>query len=112
MELPVGAKRKFSFKEKSYIIKEIIDDQNIIMPWIWRTGICPHCKKKIDATINHKFYRIEILVEDGLENITKNDILIMGHTLDKRYMHIPIDNQIYNIVLDKSINFKQFKEVK
>lgn len=112
MELQVGDKRKFSFKEENYVIKEILDNPNISMNWTWKTGVCPHCKKKIEYSINHKFYKIEILVKDGVTNPIRDDILIMGHTLDNKYMYIPIEEQTYNLALDKSVNFKEFKEIK
>lgn len=112
--LEVGNKRKFSFATKKYEIKEIIDEPNISMWWTWDTGVCPHCKEKIEQNIQHHFYRIEILaIEDKKEEyLTEKDIVIMGFTLDRKYMMIPKNENAYKQVLEKSQKFKKFlKEV-
>ena len=110
LELKVGDKRKFSFSSDEYIILEKIENPNIYMEWVWSTGICPHCKKRIERIINHQFYNIEILAPLNIEeqNLKNTDIVIMGHTIDKRYMQIPIDNNTYNQVLALSNKFRKF----
>ena len=110
IELKVGDKRKFSFSEGDYIILEKIDNPNVYMEWVWSTGICPHCKRKIERTINHRFYNIEILAPINIEeqNIKSTDIIVMGHTTDNRYMQVPIDNTAYNQILALSNKFRKF----
>ena len=110
MELKVGMKRKFSFDERNYVIQEILDEPNIIMSWKWSPTICPHCKNKIERTTQHKFYRIEILSPEGIEEdkITNNDLLICGFTNDRKYMQIPRDEVTYTNTLRLSKKFNKF----
>lgn len=102
----VGQKRTFSFSKNKYEIKEIIENPQISMLWTWKTGICPHCKKKIEQTIKHDFYRIEILVDETKkqEEIIKDDIVLIGDTLDGKKLLISSD--LYNQVFEKSSLFK------
>jgi len=113
MEKKVGDKRRFSFSDKEYIIKEILDNPNISMWWTWTSGICPHCKRRIERTIQHKFYRIEILADATKKDneITIKDIQILGDTLDNRRMLIPIDDKAFKQALLLSKKFKKFAEV-
>lgn len=104
MELQVGNKRSFSFSKDEYEILEILDNPNIYMWWTWNSGVCPHCKMKIDREVQHQFYRIEILANKEIK--TKDDIIIMGHTLDNRYMQIPVNDPAFNEVLIKSNKYK------
>lgn len=114
MQLKLYEKRTFSFSKEPYEIQEISDEPNICMSWIWTTSICPHCKKKIERTTQHKFSKIEILVKCKLvnneyktkEHIMENDIVIMGFTLDNKYMQIPKDVDAYKETLSKSQKFK------
>lgn len=104
----VGQKRTFSFSKQKYEIKEILENPEISMLWTWKTGICPHCKKKIEQTIKHDFYRIEILIDEvkKQEEITKDDIVIIGDTLDNK--RLLISNDLYNQVFEKSTSFKDY----
>jgi hypothetical protein len=112
LEGKVGEFRKFSFSEDDYIVKEVIDDPQFTLDWIWDTGVCPHCKKRLDKTVQHDFYRIEVLVKENKDkgNNKKEDLLILGDTLDKRKMLIPIDQ--YDRVLRKSKLYKSLVEAK
>jgi hypothetical protein len=96
--------RKFSFSEEDYEIKEIIDNPNFFLDWVWDTGVCPHCKRKIERKVRHEFYKIEILAKDKIDVTKKTDLVIVGDTLDKRKMVIPIEN--YDEVLIKSKLYK------
>ena len=102
MELQIGQKRKFSFSEKTYRIREILDNPGVTMQWTWTTGICPYCKRKIERIIDHIFYKIEILGDDSKEDkdLKKKDIVLMGDTLDRRRMILTADK--YVEVLSKS----------
>lgn len=112
MELQVGNKRKFTFSNQEYEIKEILEKPNIKLLWTWDTGLCPHCKQRIERTIEHSFYRIEILADTSKkeEELTSEDIIIMGDTMDCRRMILPKDK--YNEIFAQSNNFKKYiKEV-
>lgn len=105
-------KRTFNFtKDKQFIIQEVLDNPEFSMNWTWNSGICPHCKKLIDKTINHKFTRIEILVDDSIreDQIIPENIVVMGDTLDKKRMIIP--KEYYREIFTKSQNFKKYIEV-
>ena len=106
MELEVGQKRKFSFSDKVQRIREILEGLSITMWWTWDSGICPHCKEKIERKIEHVFYRIEILGDDTKEDkdLTIKDIVIIGDTLDRRRMLLTADK--YDDVFSKSKSFK------
>lgn len=114
MDLKLYEKRTFSFSKEPYEIQEILDEPNIYMSWTWTTSICPYCKKKIERTTQHKFYKIEILVRCELvngeykakETVTEDDVVITGFTLDNRYMQIPRDVNAYKETLSKSEKFK------
>lgn len=108
IDLQVGNKRKFTFSDKEYKIREIIDQPNIKLFWTYDSGVCPHCKKRITRNIEHDFYRIEILGDDSKEDdnsLLEEDIQIIGHTLDKRILVLPIDK--YNEVFSKTKKFKK-----
>ena len=106
MELEVGQKRKFSFSDKTYRIREVLDNPGITMWWTWDSGLCPHCKEKIERKIEHVFYRIEILGDDTKEDkdLKKEDIVLMGDTLDRRRMVLTADK--YDEAFKKSKSFK------
>ncbi len=107
MNKKIGDKRIFQFKPgEEFTIREILDKPKIGIWWIWNTGLCPHCKKRIERKIYHTFYRIEILgIEEKKDNeLTIDDIVLFGDTLDKRAMVLPIDK--YNEVLGKTNKFK------
>lgn len=108
MELSVGTKRKFTFKDNNYEIKEILEKPDIVLLWTWNSGLCPHCKQKIEREVAHKFYRIEILVDETKKenDVTVDDIIILGDTIDRRKMILPKDK--YNEVFSKTKNFKKF----
>jgi len=92
MELKVGDERKFSFSKKDYEIKEILENPDVSMDWTWSSGICPHCKKKIETTINHTFHKIEILANKDKKEIGEDDLIIMGETIEGRRLIIyPIE---------------------
>lgn len=114
MELKVGDLRNFSFfPDKHFKIHEILDNPNIEMEWTWNSGLCPHCKNKIERIVKHKFYRIEILTdtEKNDNDLTRNNIVLLGDTFDKRRM--VLTNEKYDEVFSKSKNFKKFiSEVK
>lgn len=101
--------RKFSFNDFNYEIIEILDNPKISMEWNWDSGICPNCKTRINRKVTHTFYKIEILIPETktIDNITRNDIVLFGDTLDKRKMLI--DKTIYNQVFSKSKLFKKFE---
>ena len=105
IEAKEGDQRKFSFSDKLYEVREVIHNPNIFMQWKWTTGICPHCKRKIERVITHQFYRIEILVPHKEKPDLKN-IIIVGDTLDRRKLFIPEDDDTFNQVLLKSKKFK------
>lgn len=111
MELEIGQKRIFSFSEKKFRIREILENPEVTLRWVWNTGLCPHCKQKIERIIDHQFYRIEILGEDSKEDkdLIKQDIILMGDTLDRRRMILPIDK--YKEVFLKSKKFRYLMEV-
>ena len=114
MDLKVGQRRNFSFSDKVYRIREILENPGISMWWTWTTGICPHCKKNIERKIKHDFYRIEILGNDAKEDkdLAIKDIVLMGDTMDKRRMVIPIDDQAFSETLEKSKKFKKIAKKK
>ena len=94
MELQVGQARRFtSTGDTRYVIREILENPGINLWWTWSTGVCPHCKQKLDRTINHTFYRIEILGVENKEDkdLVEDDIVLYGQTLDNRGMILPID---------------------
>lgn len=112
--LKIGDKRTFNFSDKTYIIEEIIENPDIELDWVWNSGVCPHCKKKIERLVKHKFYRIEILrdISKKINEITENDLLFLGDTLDNRKMLIPKSHKItYDKILNNSKNFNKFCEV-
>lgn len=92
MELKVGDNRNFSFSDKTYEIKEILEPTEIEISVVWDSGICPHCKEKITKTITHKFSKIEILVDNSIEIPTKSDLIILGYANDNRLLRIYEDN--------------------
>lgn len=112
MELQIGDTRHFSFSDKLFKIREILENPAVSMWWTWDTGICPHCKKKIERHIKHNFYRIEILGDNDKsdENLTDDDIAMLGFTTDRRLMHLDIEarKDVYKI----SKKFSKFKENK
>ena len=106
MALEVGQKRTFTFSDKTYRIREVLDNSGITMWWTWDSGLCPHCKEKIERKIEHVFYRIEILGDDTKEDkhLKKEDIVLMGDTLDRRRMVLTADK--YDEVFSKSKTLK------
>jgi len=107
-EKKVGEKRKFSFSDKTFSIREILDAPKVKLQWVWSTGICPHCNYRINRDVEHDFYRIEILADDKVlddKDVTLEDIQILGDTLDKRRMILPADK--YNEILLTSKIFKK-----
>ena len=102
-----GEYRKFSFSKKDFQIKEVLEIPEISMYWKWDSGICPHCKRRIVREIKHIFYRIEILADKNKEEneITLDDIELIGDTLDNRKMRIPKDNNAFKEALLKSEKF-------
>ena len=102
-----GEYRKFSFSDKLYEIKEVIDNPQVSMMWRWTTGVCPYCKRKIERIVRHDFYRIEVLVPEDVKNPTLKDIILIGDTLDRRKMFIPIDSDAFKQALLKSKKFRK-----
>lgn len=104
----VGDQRLFSWSANNFIIKEVIDEPDFVLRWTWTSGVCQHCKRKQERIVNHNIYKIEILVDETKkENLLKvSDLVICGHTLDARYMRIPIEN--YKEILEKSKKYKKF----
>ena len=108
----VGVRRKFNaYPNKDFEIREILDAPQISMWWTWTTGICPHCKEQIKREIKHDLNRIEILGLDGKSNndLTRDDIVLLGFSMDNRTMFLSIDK--YDEVFLKSKDFKHLKEV-
>jgi len=101
----LGSFRQFDFSEAKYEIVEILNEPDIKMKWTWDTGLCPHCKKRITQTIDHEFYRIEILKEVGVKSPTTNNLLLLGDTIDGRKMMFPGDKK-EQILKDKSKKYK------
>ncbi len=110
MEYKVGDKRTFSFSDSKFEIKEILELPNIQMRWTWNTSICPHCKRKIEYSTIHIFFKIEILVDETKEegSITLDDLVILGHSVDNKIMQLTKDK--YVEVLNKSEKFKYLLE--
>ena len=107
----VGFKTSFTFKKGMiFEIKEILVEPNFSMPWTWNTGICPHCKNRIDRTVTHEFSSIEILISETIkpEKALVEDLILGGHTRDGRYMLIPKEH--YNTILKNSQLFSRFVE--
>ena len=106
----VGDKRKFSFNENLYSIREIVDAPDVKLMWSWATGSCPHCKSRLTREIEHEFYRLEILATEGIEDadVTLEDIQIMGDTKDRRRMILPVEK--YDEIFEKSKLFKKLKK--
>lgn len=106
MEPQIGEKRKFSFSDKQFSIREIMLNPKITMWWKWNGGLCPHCKQPIDRNIEHVFYRIEILgVEEKEDKDLKlKDVFLLGFTMDLRIMALTAEK--YKEVLEKSDKFK------
>ena len=109
MNKKVGDKRTFSFSEKTYVISEILENPEIRMEWTWTSGLCPHCKKKIERKFNHTFHKIEILVDDSIdkEKVTRENIILLGDTTDNK--KLVLTQEKYDEVFSKSINFKVVK---
>jgi hypothetical protein len=124
----IGDKTHFTFgddvwvnKEKravprNYELQEILDKPNISMWWKWSSGICPHCKRKIERDIKHEFYKIKIFVACDLDatednwvarsNPTLDDLIVLGYTLDNRKMFVPRNKtDTHNEILQKSKKF-------
>jgi len=99
--------RKFTFSDKVFIIKEILEHINFKMNWTWNTGCCSFCKNKLEKTITHIFYRIEILICSDVDETkaTLNNIIIIGNTIDNRLMQIKEEKYIKEI-LSLSNKFK------
>lgn len=59
-------------------------------------GVCPHCKEAIKELMTHKFFRLEILTDDSVEdeNLSFSDILVLGFTEDKKIMLLDRKNTI------------------
>jgi len=104
----VGEKRVFSWSDNDFVIKEIIDDPAFVLRWTWTSAVCQHCKRKQERIVDHKVYKIEILVDETKkESLLKvTDLVICGHTMDARYMKIPIEH--YHEILSKSKKYKKF----
>lgn len=107
--LKVGDKRKFTFKDEDYEIKEIIDNPNITMWWSWQDSVCPYCKRQITRNMQHRFYRIEILLPVDKKNVDLDDFILLGFTYDNRIMLIPRDKtDVYLEVFNNSKKYKHF----
>ncbi len=133
MQSQIGEQRKFllskivkiNVKNKSdkleqkeeqtrYEIQDILENPGVSMLWSWQTGVCPYCKMKIERSMTHQFYRIEILVEcywneteqkwAAINNPIIDNLYILGDSLDNKKMMIIKDK--YNEVLAKSEKFK------
>lgn len=89
----VGDIRTFNKYEGQYVIREVLDDPRMTMEWTWVDAICPNCNHRVDRTVTHNFYRIEILARQNIEdaNVKEADILMLGHTLDNKLMFLTID---------------------
>ena len=107
----VGEARKVSFRKELMIIQEIIDSPDISMEWTWAQGICPHCQKKIEKTILHKFIRIEILAKMGVEpeHAKLEDIFVSGFSEDRKNLVLTLDKA--KEAFSKSEKFKHLAEV-
>lgn len=114
MEKKVGDIRKFNNDEKLYSIREILSDlTNVTLTMNWSTGVCPHCKHRLERSTTHSIYKIEVLGNKDIENnkLVETDIVILGDTLDGRKLMFPLDK--YKEILEKTENFKslEIKEV-
>jgi hypothetical protein len=106
--------RNFKFSDKPFKVREVLDSPDLSMDWTWTDFLCPHCHQKTTNTQTHSFYAIEILGDSSKEDgdLAEEDLVILGHSYDKRLMKIPKDNKTYNEVLKKSSLFNKFsKEV-
>ena len=111
MNKNVGEIEKFTFSEKEFKIREIIDLPNISMKWKRTSQICPHCKKKIETSVNHKIYKIEVLADKNIEDkdLKKEDIIMRGYTTDKRLMILPEDKILESLEVSKKFKFLKEK---
>jgi len=106
-EIKVGDTTQFTFREGQFSIREILEVPEISMWWNWNTTVCPHCRKRIENRVCHKFHRIIILGLDPINNddINKEDLIFIGDTIDNRRMSL--DDITVEKVLQKSTIFKR-----
>lgn len=106
MELKVGDRRNFSFTKDIYSIREIISTPEIKMTWTWDTCVCPECKHQITNTIEHTFYRIELLGKVGVSNedLVIDSIMALGDTTDGRRMLLPVNQKKLAIAMSQLFN--------
>jgi len=108
VEAQVGEKRTFTFSNNEFIVKEVIDNPQIRLPWTWTDSVCPHCKNRINRDVIHEFYKLELLVDvtKAETNFVESDIVILGHSKDNRLMQFPQDK--YQEVFHISKEFRRF----
>ena len=69
IDAEIGMIRNFTFKgDKHFTVREVLTLPDIKMNWNWGTGVCPHCKKKLQNSIEHTFYKVEILTDKDVED--------------------------------------------
>jgi len=108
VELTVGETRTFSFSNTEFTVREVIENPQIRLTWVWTDTICPHCKERINREIQHDIYYIEILGESATtsENLQLSQLVVLGHTKDNRLMQLPQDK--YQEVFQLSKTFRRF----
>lgn len=102
----VGETRQFSFTTASCTIREIIENCNISMWWLWKEEVCPHCHERIEKRTLHTFNRIEVLLPEKIKNeqARKEDFIFLGFANDGKIMHMTIEK--YDEILKHSQKFK------
>lgn len=110
MERNLGDKIKVSVDDREFTVREILDCPCVTLRWSWSSGLCPNCKHKIDRTVIHEFYRIEVLGVENIkdEDLTENDIFFLGSTYDKRTMIFPKEK--YQEILIKSKKLEHLRK--
>lgn len=115
VEATVGEQRKFTFSIYQYTVREILENTSIHFFWSTDRGICPHCKNKLVLDSEHVIYYVEILGREGVtdKDLTRNTdtLVIIGHSLDKRILHLSEDKLDEVFALSKKFRHL-IKEVK
>jgi hypothetical protein len=110
--LQVGDLRTFTdYPNRKFIIKDVLENPDIKMKWVWVSCVCPHCKEVIHKEVEHSFTRIEILIDEiikleemDIKDLKINDVVIIGDTTDGKKMAFSKDK--FKEVYSKSSIFK------